>query len=122
MWELSQCVYDYITVQSDIPIESIDNVDAVRLENGVIHTYATLNQIDEQPTTSFSINNGLTDHENSAGLGNKGGANGSVLNGNGHLPRSNLPGVAIYEQPIFSQSQHESAFNVSHSCSYWCSC
>lgn len=86
-------------------MESIDN-NSIVLENGV-HTYATVNQVD-RPSTTVSI----TDELSSSG--NENAANGTAVNGNGLLLQSKQPSVAIYEQPIFSQSQHETTFNVSH--------
>ena len=90
-------------------MESIDNSSTV-LGNSV-HTYATVNQVD-RPSTTVSI----TDEFSSSG--NENAANGTVVNGNGLL-QSKQPSVAIYEQPIFSQSQHETTFNVSHSICQW---
>jgi hypothetical protein len=85
-----------------IPMTSIDNSGTV-LGNGV-HTYATINQIDEEVSITSEL-------ENSSKL-NTNTANGTVANGNGLL-QTNQPSVAVYEQPIFSQSQHESTFIVS---------
>lgn len=86
-------------------MESMDNSVAV-LGNGV-HTYATINQIDEQSATvSISSEFDNSPNTNAASAG-------TVVNGNGHL-QTKQPSVAIYEQPIFSQSQHESTFIVSH--------
>ena len=96
----------FYTVYADIPMESIDHSSTV-MGNGV-HTYDTLKQIDGQ-TTIPSIIAELNNSDD------KDTANGTVGNGNGDL-LSNLPSVAIYERPIFSQSQHESTFNVSHYC------
>ena len=89
-------------------MESIDNNSTV-LGNGV-HTYTTVNQVD-RPSTTVAITDEVSnsDDENAA--------NGTAVNGNGLL-QSKQPSVAIYEQPIFSQSQHETTFNVSHLVKY----
>lgn len=80
-------------------MESIDHGSTV-MGNG-IHTYDTLKQIDEQTTTQ-SITTEFNDHDNKDTA-----ANGTVVDENGDL-QSNLPSVAIYERPIFSQSQYVS--------------
>ena len=94
-------------------MESIDNSGTV-MGNGV-HTYATINQVNNEPsvtasiTSEFSSNSGDRD----AAMASSGAV--PVVNGNGHLQQSTKqPTVAAYEQPIFSQSQHESTFIVSH--------
>ena len=89
-----------------IPLESMDN--SVTVPGNGVHTYATINQIDEEPTrVSISSEYDNSPNTNAASAG-------TVANGNGHLQTKQPASVANYEQPIFSQSQHESTFIVSH--------
>ena len=90
-------------------MESIDNSGTV-MGNGV-HTYATINQVNNEPSVTASITS-----EFSSNSGDRDAASSSAVPaGNGHLQQSTKqPTVAAYEQPIFSQSQHESTFIVSH--------
>ena len=96
---------DYADV---IPMESNDNNGTIL--GSTVHTYATVTQVDEPAATTAAFIAGELNGNSVAGNVANGG---TVVNGNGHL-RSNQPSVAIYEQPIFSQSQHESTFIVSH--------
>ena len=92
-------------VHTDIPMESIDHNLTVTA-NGM-HTYDSLDQMERRSTLTVSITNELYS-------GSRNRTNGTAaVNGNGHGHQGNVPSVAIYEQPVFSQSQYESTFNVS---------